>query len=221
MNNSPQISPRAGKLNLFIILIVFLGIGLILFGGLSIYAFGKANTATSTLEKQKSVAVSDAIKKQQAADYLSNLKSNESPYRTYTAPVDYGSFQITFPKNWSAYDQESVQSQTQVVLSLNPDFVYQTNGQFNPAAVRVTLTQQLTTTVLSAFKDQLRTNKMKQQDITVSGLKGYDLTGAFPDKKTIRAIYIPIRDKTMIISTEDKNYADEYNQILAQAVINP
>jgi len=188
---------------------------------LSLYAFSQAHTATTTLSSQKQAAATAAAEAQKQADAVAAVKAAESPYRSFTSSVDFGGFVINFPKNWSGAASESTQSTTQVVLTLNPDFVRQTNGTADRVAAKVVLVQQLTATALTQLSPLIQIGRLKQGDIMVSGIKGTLITGTFDDKRTIREVLLPVRDKTIIFSTEDAKYAAEFDQILAQAKINP
>jgi hypothetical protein len=212
----------SGDVNLVGLLIAFLAIGLILFAALSIYGFGVAHKATTTLQQEKLNAAKTAAAVQKKADAKAQLTANESPYRSYTAPGDFGSFVIYFPKNWSGYVQTSTEDQVQVNLALNPDFVTVTNDdQADPVATRVQLVQELTSVAMTQYTDLVKLGKLKSQPITVSGIKGTEITGSFSDRKTVAEVFLPVRGQTMTISCENAQYLPEYNVILGQAKINP
>lgn len=202
------------------ILIGVLGLGAIVFAILTITFYNKASVATNTLEQQKADAVTKAKAEQQKADDEANTIANESPFRSYVAPVEYGSFEIKFPKNWSGWvDHEQVG--TQVNLVLNPDFVRRINSNDELAAAKVMLKQNNLDQTMSAFTSLVKRGTLKQTEITVSGQKGVDLTGSFSDKRTTREVIIPVRDKTIIFINENNRYASEFNEILAQSKIIP
>jgi hypothetical protein len=218
---STNLSPK-GPVNIVGILIVFLGLGLILFAVLSIYAFGIAHKATSTLSSQKAMAVQLAVAAQKKSDAKAQLSAVESPYRSYTAAQDFGSFIIYFPKNWSGYAQTSTQATVQVNLALNPDFVTATNGVLaDPVATRVQLVQELQSVAEANFTSLVKAGQLKQQDVTVSGIKGVEYTGTFQDQKTVAEVLIPVRGQTMTLSCENAQYLPEFNTILSQAKVNP
>jgi len=211
-----------GDVNLVGLLIGFLGFGLILFAILSIYGFSVAHKATVTLNAQEAAAASAAQKVQKQSDAKAELAATESPYRSYTAPGDFGSFVIYFPKNWSGYAQTNTSSQEQVNLALNPDFVTATNGvPADPVATRVQLIQELTPVALSQYQGLIKLGKLQSQPITVSGIQGTEITGPFSDRITVAAVLLPVRGQTMIISCENTQFLPEYNIILTQAKINP
>ena len=214
-------SPGTGGKNpLILVFLIVLGLGTLIFGVLTVTFSSKAATATKTLETQKTAAAAKARDEQKKLDNENNAKANESPFRAYTAPPEYGSFVINFPKNWSGYvDQET--SGTQIQLLLNPDFIHKTKGQDELMASRVLLIQRPEDQYLAQFSGLIKSGKLKQNAATVSGQPGVDLTGEFNDHKTVRLIVVPIRDKILVFTSENAKYAAEFAEILAQAKIIP
>jgi hypothetical protein len=194
-------------------------LGTVVFGLLSIVAFGQAHTAQTTVNQQKTAAATAARDDQKKQDAVAAEIAGESPFRSYIAPLEYGSFEIKFPKNWSAQIDEERSSTTQVNLLLHPDFVRTQNGTPDLYATKVQLLQHELNEYTKQF-DSVKT--VKRADITVSNIKGVEFTGTkFPDKRDIRIVAVPIRDKTLIFVSEDAAYANEFNQILAQSKILP
>ena len=219
---NPQTSsypPSGGNQNLLVIaLIAVLALGTAGFGALAIIAFGKASKATSTLKVSTESAAQSARADQKKLDVSAAELAAESPYRSYGAPLEYGSFEIRFPKNWSGAVLETRSSTVQVDLTLNPNFLRKQNNIDDPIAARVTLNQR----TLEEYTKQYATNKvLKRADIKVAGIPGYEFTGPFPDRRTKRLIAVPVRDKTLVFISENTAYASEFDQILAQSRINP
>ena len=201
-------------------LIVVLGLGTVGFGAATVVFSGKASTATKNLESAKATAVAKAKADQKKQDDIDNTRAAESPFRAYTAPEEYGSFVINFPKTWASYvDQET--SGTQVSLAVNPDFIRRTKGQDGAYAARVMLIERSKDQYLAQFTGLIKNKTIKQADTKVDNQPAYDLTGTFSDHKTIRQIVVPVRDKVLVFTTENSAYAAEFNAILAQAKIIP
>ena len=62
---------------------------------------------------------------------------------------------------------------------------------------------------------------LHQNTIQISGLAAFDLTGNFGDRRTVREVVVPVRDKVIVFINENNEYKNEFAQILAQAKINP
>jgi NADPH:quinone reductase-like Zn-dependent oxidoreductase len=172
------------------------------------------------LTSRTQAAAQAAEVNQKKADAVAYSAQNESPFRSFIAPDAYGAFVINFPKDWSSSVDEE-QNATQVSLILNPNFIQSTNQVVANVAARVMLIDTPSTQYLSGFNGQIQEGMINQSNITVSGQPGFNLSGTFNDNKTIREIVIPVRDKVLVFTTENKQYSNEFDEILAQCKINP
>jgi len=205
---------------LMIVLVVLLGIGAAVFAVMALVEFNAAAVATKSLHSSQQAVADKAKADQKKADDQAYSIAGESPFRSYVAPIEDGSFQIAFPKDWSGYvDQEG--TGTQVSLIVNPDFVRRSNDVDELAAARVQLIERDSTQYMNAFNSYIKQGTLKQANTTVSGQAAYDLTGQFSDKKTTREVVVPVRDKVLVFINENSKYANEFNQILAQSKIVP
>jgi hypothetical protein len=205
---------------IMIILLLVLAIGTLIFGVATVNYYGQYQTATKTLASKTEAAAQAAEANQKKVDAVAYSAQNESPFRAFVAPDAYGAFVINFPKDWSSSVDEE-QNATQVSLILNPDFIQSTNQVVAKVAARVMLIDTPSTQYMSNFSGQIQEGMVKQSNITVSGQPGFNLTGTFNDNKTIREVVVPVRDKVLVFTTEDNQYATEFDEILAQCKINP
>jgi Na+-transporting NADH:ubiquinone oxidoreductase subunit NqrC len=209
-----------GSSPIMLILVVILALGTVVFGIMTIVFYNQAQTAQRTVDTQKAAAVAAAVKQQEATDDANYAKASESPFRAYTAPNGDGAFVINFPKNWSGWvDEEN--SGNNVNLILNPDFVRVAGGVNVLAATTVKLIQNSATQYMLQFNSYIQEGSLHQKNITVSGIQGYDLTGTFSDQRTTREVVVPVRDKVLVFTNENAKYAAEFDEVLAQAKINP
>ena len=217
----PPMMPSTGKGNknlLLWALIGILGLGAVGFGLMSVIAFNQAHVATTTLNQQKAAAVAAAREDQKKQDQQAAEIAAESPYRSYIAPIEYGSFQIKFPQNWSATVDHERSANTQVTLVVHPDFVQRENSVDQLAAAKILLVQRTLNEYLKQFDGQ---KTLVRKDVTVSGVKGVQVSGKFSDKRTSRVVVVPIRDKSLVFINEDTTYNSEFDQILAQSKALP
>jgi hypothetical protein len=213
-------SAGRGPAPIMLVLVLLLGLGTLVFGVMALTASAQVASSTKNAKSQADAAAAKARADQQKADEDAAAQAGESPYRSYVAPVEFGSFEIKFPKTWSSYvDQENFA--TQVNLVLNPDFVRKTNGTDELAAAKILLQQQDQSVYMQAFSAQVKQGTLKQANITISGQRAFDLTGGFQDKRTTREVVVPVRDKVLLFINENSKYAAEFNQILSQAKVNP
>lgn len=201
-------------------MVVLLGLGTVGFGVLSVTFSSQASKTKASLEEAKTKAADEAREAQKKADEENFTKLSNSPYRAYVAPEAYGSFVVNFPKLWSAKVVQQ-NSGTQIDLALNPDFISTINNVPKPLAAHVQLIQSSKDNFLKSYAGDITRGKIKQTNITVSGLPAFDLAGTFTSKLVIRMVVVPVRDKVIVYSIENNAYMAEFNQILAQTKIVP
>lgn len=213
--------PTPGRRSpMLIILVAVLGLGTIGFGAATVAFAGKASKAASNADQRVAAAAKQAKEEQKKASERAAEQANQLPFRTYTAPEKYGSFVISFPKNWSSYFEERG-SGTQVYLILNPEFIKKIDGQDEKVAAKVQFIERTKDAYLRPLAAKIQKGTLKQTDTKVSGLPAYNLTGAFDDRKTTRQVIVPVRDKVLVFSTENATYMKEFEEILSQAKIIP
>ena len=199
-------------------MVAVFGVAAIGFAIFGVAAYNDAGTAKATLTEQKKAAATAAADDQKKKDDQANEIANESPFRSYVAPIEYGSFEIKFPKNWSAtVDQERSQL-NQVTMVVHPDFVRIENSQPELSATKVMLQQRTLDEFLRTYNGQ---KSVTRTDIVVDGIKGVQLGGKIPDKRINRIVVLPIRDKCLVFVLEDSQYAPQFDQILAQSNLVP
>jgi hypothetical protein len=213
-----------GEINLHLVLTVFLGIGMVLFGALAIYAFRDNDNIHRNLNAIIASAKDKAAADQKNKDEADFKKQNELPYKTYIADAVDGAFKLQIPKNWSVYTGKSDTGTTQLDLRSDPDVVsIALNNGISSNAFKLQILRQGQPEVLqSKFQDKIKTKKVTSKQITVSGISAIQLDGLFDDQRHNGVVTIlPVRDKTMVISTDTHNNLTEYNQILSSAQISP
>src|SRR5207245_6599292 len=114
--------------------------------------YNDATVARNTLEREKKAAADKARADQKAADDKATELAAESPYRSYVAPLEYGSFEIKFPKNWSSYVDQERSSTNQVTLVVEPNFVVRNNSVDDLAPAKIVLVQRTLAEFLGTYR---------------------------------------------------------------------
>ena len=206
-------------------LLVVLSIATLIFAGLFIFSYAQATSAKSSLNAAKQKAAQDAAAKQKLTDAAASAAALESPYRSYKAPTEFGSFTVNFPKSWSSRVAETADAQVQVNMSANPDFVRYKGDQAQPVALRVRLIQQTSNSYIAAFDEAIKSGALKKSNITVSGQNAVSLTGHFHDDSGasdfVRLVAVPVRDKVIVFSCENGLYTSQFDAVISQSKIIP
>jgi cytoskeletal protein RodZ len=224
---------QRGEANLHLILTIFLGLGMVIFGVLAVLAYNNNATTQTNTHNLENQAASTAQANQKKQDDIANSKANELPYRTYTADPAFGSFQLQIPKDWSLYVGEngtngSSNGNTVLDLAAGPDQVVYNLGTsssgtvINTFALRVRLENQTIAQVTQNYEAQIKANTVIGKSVTVSGIASTWLEGAIDNERHNGiVVLVPTRTQTMVIETDSHDYVDEFNTILSTAKIYP
>ena len=214
-----------GEVSLHLLLTIFLAFGMLLFGGLAIKVY-RDNTFIVSHQKQLSdKAAADAATKQKAADDLANTKANQLPFRTYTADPRDGSFQLQIPKSWSLYAGHNFNTSQLIQLDLisDPHIVdSRVDGGINTHAFRLQLQNRSVQDTNKSYAALIKKKVLKSRGTQVSGIPATLYEGQIDDQRHNGiAITFPVRDKSMIITTDTRNFLEEFNKIVSTAKIVP
>lgn len=221
-----RITPsQRGEVNLLVVAIAVLGVFVIIFAGLFINSYMTAQKATKNVNAQKAVAYkagqTAGAQTQKESDAAAAKVAAQNPYRTYVAPTAFGEFSIKFPKNWSSSVAENISNTTQVDLIANPDFIKILPNNAANYALHITLVNSPYETARNSFDQQVKNKKAKAMTAKVSGIDGTRYEGQYKQGKSGVAVLIPVRDKTIIFTTENTKYQPEFETTLTQSTIKP
>lgn len=217
------------QINLHLVLTIFLGLGMVLFGVLAVKAFQDKEFVNNNLDKLVQESSDRAVAEQKAKDEEAYRIANQEPFRTFIAdPVD-GGFELQIPKNWSIYAGRNTASQTQLDMISDPNAIIRnlTANAINTHAFRLQIVRRSQQEVVKSYdryvkeKDpQTKQAMLKGSAVSVSGIRGTRLEGRLDeDRHSGAVVIIPFRDKTMVMITENPKYLPEFNKILETAKI--
>lgn len=212
------------RISLHLILTIFLAVGMLIFGGLAVYAFRDNEYVRTNLDTIVKKEVTQAREDQKQLSAEENRKANDLPFKTFTAEAVDGGFQLPIPKTWSIYYGRNTGGKTQVDFAANPEAVtinLNRDGR-STQAFRLQLLRESQSSVVKGYDSAIKQKKVTSKGVKVSGIDATQLEGSIDDQRHEGVVIIvPVRDKTMLLSTEDKRYLNEFNAIVAGAKINP
>lgn len=215
---------QRGEVNLHLLLTIFLGIGMVLFGALAVYAYMEREDAVNNLNVKIKAAVTKAVEAQKKQDSEENRKANDLPYRVYTADQLDGGFQLQIPKSWSLVANKNADPTTQLEILSNPNVVVDNQAQnaTNTQGFKMLLLKKNQTEVVKNYDALVKQKKVTSKGVQVSGISATRFEGQIDNQRhTGVAIVFPVRDKTVVMITENMNYKDEFEKIVSTAKINP
>lgn len=216
-----------GSINFLFLFIVSLSLFFLalIFG---IWSYAMAQKYKNNVDQIVSQKVSVAKSQQQTADNKAFAIEQQNPYTTYYGPQDYGSLNISYPKNWSSY------------VNTGPNSNYPIDGYFFPGTlpsvnesdpVDFALRIRVINTPYSQELQQY-SSFQKGGNVTISAyslpklpsIVGVKVVGKLIDnnQKTGTVIILPLRNGTLEFWTEGSQYQSTFiNNILPSISFSP
>jgi type II secretory pathway pseudopilin PulG len=182
--------------------------------------------AMSTYQKEQDyknnvdqkVAAAQAVAKQQesAAKDKEFAEVSKNPLKTYRGPEDYGSIVLKYPKTWSGYVVNQSDS-PYLDGYFEPGVVPDSQNQSSVFALRIQVTSDSYSSVLSNFESQVQDGTVKIVPYhlpKVPKVVGSKITGQIEDQKTGTLILLPLRANALQIWTESGAYLNDFNKYI-------
>ncbi len=216
---------QRGEVNLLLVATIVLGIFVLIFAGLFINSYLTAQNANKNLKEKRAAAYKlgqeAGAKTQKETDAAAVKAAEQNPYRSYVAPTPFGEFTLKFPKSWSSSVAENQNATNQVDLIATPEFIKILPNNTVNYALRAYLVNNTYNTVKSSYDQQVKNKKAKASSVKVSGIDGTRYEGQYNQTKTGIAVLVPVRDKTIVFTTENTKYQPEFEATLTQSTIKP
>ena len=203
---------EVGGLNILLIPLILTVLGFFGALGFGTWAYIERDDYKNNADEKIAAAV------QVAEDRVSSEKDNEfvelekNPFRNYEGPAVFGGITFKYPKTWSGYIEED---DNKMKLLLNPGLV--TAGAKTKHALRVEVVGSSYDSELKDFDGKIKNGKVKAKAFRLEKLN--DVLGARLDGEVGNGIngamvLLPLRDKTIRISTESEEYVKDFNEII-------
>lgn len=206
-----------GLTNHLLVMSVAFGFSTILFAALSVWLWGSTSVAKANMAKTLAAARKQGRKEQLKIDQAAALKEAQNPFRSYKAPEGIGRFELKFPKNWSAQLSEDMEKTEQLRLVAHPDFVRIGEEDKTAYALVVELHKRRSTDILEGYNDRVTEGNLRSSSVTVSGIASTRYEGEYEDDRKGAIVVIPLRDKTLTIATQDRQYFSQLAEVLSQS----
>lgn len=193
---------------------IVLGILVLVFGSVMIWALVQYNDASNNLEQKIIIAQKDAKDAQEKEDQKAFDQKEKSPTKEFVGPQDYGRVDFKYPKTWSVYIENDGLNGGQYSAYLNPDTVPSTTSSTSKFALRVSVVPQSYDQVLQSYSGQVKQGSLRSSDAVVNGFIGQRFEGSFNKDVNGAAVVFKIRDKTLILKTDSTSFISDFNDIV-------
>lgn len=187
--------------------------------GFGLWAFSERQSYKNDVDKKIDKAVVLAVREAETTLESEFVERDKLPTRTYSGSQTYGSLQFEYPKTWSVYVVEAPSGKV-LDLYASPGYVPGVKNE-QSYALRVELTD--TSYAKSIEKISGDVEKGTLQSVAfradkVKSVLGIRVDGEIEREKVGAAIYLPLRDKTIMISTQAEQFLNDFNTIVVPSI---
>lgn len=217
MTASQMKKNRGHGLGMIIILIVLalLLLATLVFG---IWAYAERNDYKANADKKVNQAVAAAVKETETKKEAEFAEREKEPLTEYQGPAAFGSVKIKYPKTWSAFVTESDKASTPVNGYFHPNFVpgIQSDVVF---ALHLEILDTEYANELRKFDSDSKSGKVKVSPISLQGVTGARIDGELEKNKRGSVVLVPLRDKTLKLTTESEKFVGDFNDIILKNLV--
>lgn len=135
------------------------------------------------------------------------------PTKNYTSPAELGSVKLVFPKTWSSY-VDSGKSGGMDYYG-HPNFVPAANVNY---ALRMSVIDRPFASEIKSYDNSVKKGELKATAVQVSGTTGTRLDGFLKKDQEGSMVIFPLRDKTLRVWTESKEFREDFNNIVLKGL---
>jgi hypothetical protein len=181
-----------------------------------VWAFLNYQDQKNNVDAKVAAAVADAKRAQSEADQVTFAEQEKQPTRKITGPTDLGQVTFAYPKTWSVYiDHDGAGNSYEAYFY--PQVVPPLTSN-TPYALRTSIVNNKYESVLAGFSDRTKTGALKASPITVAGVDGMRLDGAFTNAVRGSMVLFKIRDKTLEVYTQAESFKGDFDSIVLKSL---
>lgn len=203
---------QRGSLNVLTIPLVLAVIFLVAALGFGAWAFVERQDYKNNADEKAAAASAVAVERAKTEKDNEFLQREKEPLKSYTSAAQHGGFTVRYPKTWSAYVNEQ---QEQVTMMFQSDVV-----QASPKtayALKIEVLPSEYSQAVKSLDSNIKQGKLSASSFAlakVPSVVGLRADGQIAQDKSGAVVYLPLRDKTLKISTEAPDKITDFNNII-------
>lgn len=207
---------QLGTTNPLLIATILFAVLTVGFAGFGIWSFINYQDQKNNVDIKIADAVTVAEQLQRDKDQVAFDEQEKQPTRQIVGPADLGKVTFSYPKTWSVYIAREGSNGTYEAY-FHPGEVppLERGTQY---ALRANISGEKYESLLADFNDRLKSGKLKSSPVTVSGVDGIRLDGAFSDTVRGSMVLFKIRDKTLQIYTQAEVFKPDFDNYILKTL---
>lgn len=187
-----------------------------------IWAYAGMQENKTNLDAKIEAASAVAVKAAEATKDAEFAEREKDPNRVYTGSSTFGTLSFSFPKTWSVYTEEK---DTGTILDYySSPFLVRGTGKENSFALRAQILDTNYDKELAKFDQAMKKGTVTATAYVlarVPNILGVRLSGEVAADKQGVMVILPLRDKTIKIWTESKDFLGDFDKIIETASFIP
>lgn len=186
-------------------------------GGFGYWSYTQMVDYRDNVDEKVQVASEKAADAAVEARDKKHAEADKSPVKVYNGPASYGSLQVSFPKTWSGYVDDTGHGSAIVDGFFNSGVVPSKDDSQSVFALRVQVVQNPYASVLQTFKSQQQAGKLKVSAYALPKqpkIVGVRVTGTLSDNKNVDMVVLPLRSQAIKIWTEGSQGVADFNKYI-------
>ena len=200
-------------------LIIGIVIGVILLiaaAAFGFWAYSSRQDYKYNSDKKAADVAQIAVQKESTRKDNEFVEKEKNPLQQYQGPAAFGSVDVSYPKTWSAYVVEEDKGGTHIDGYFHTNFVPGLQSK-TAYALRVQVTSQSFEAEMKQFDAKVKAGKVKVTPYAaknVPNVTGARVDGEINQGQSGSMVLLPLRDKTIKISTESQQFVGDFNNII-------
>lgn len=211
---------QRGALDVFALLFVGATVLLIVSIVFGVWAFTERSDYKNKSDEKSAAAVTVALADQEVKLNADFEEKEKSPYEKYVSPASFGTVSITYPKTWSAYVEEAVNTSAIPINGyFQPGFVHSVSSG-SSYALRLQITNRPLADELLTYSNFVKSGTatataLSAKNVPGSGA-GYKVKGEIATNTRGEVVLFELRDKTIKIWTESEDFISDLEGIVLE-----
>lgn len=179
--------------------------------GFGAWAFYERNDYKNNADQKISAAVEVANEKLSTQKDNEFLEKEKFPLSEYQGPAQFGSIKISYPKTWSAY----ISNGDSAEYIFNPKLV--SAERESPRALKITVENTSYNEAITKYERQVKDGALQAVAYSlpkVPSVVGIKVDGEVSDGNIESVVILPLRDKTITITSQTPDRFKDFNDII-------
>lgn len=210
--SAPLKANQHGYLNVLLVPLIMAAVFLLIAIGFGVWSFAGREDYKKNSDQKSDAAVAVAVQRTKSDKDNEFVQKEKEPLKSYAGPAQYGSINLRYPKTWSVYADEQPEK---LSLLMQPDVV--SSNASTPYSLKIEVMETAYAQVITQLDNDIKQGKLRASAFSlakVPDVLGLRVDGQITQKKTGSAIYLPLRDSTIIISAEAPDKVQDLNNII-------